>query len=151
MARGRKPKPTALKLIEGNPGNRPLNGDEPNAGPVGEPPADLKGVALEKWREMARLWRLVLTAADRDQLAEYCRLEAERLEAMKHLAEEGPVAMTAGGAPVQSAWKIILNKCREDMRKIAVEFGGTPASRARVKSNGEPPKSKFEGLLKVVD
>ncbi len=24
--RGRKPKPTALKLLEGNPGKRPLNG-----------------------------------------------------------------------------------------------------------------------------
>lgn len=151
MTRGRKPKPTALKLIEGNPGKRVLNDAEPNAGPIGDPPADLDAVALDKWREMARLWRLVLTAADRDQLAEYCRLEAERVEAMEHLAEEGPVAKTAGGAPVQSAWKIILNKCREDMRKIAVEFGGTPASRARVKSNGEQPQSKFGALLKAVD
>ena len=28
-ARGRKPKPTALKVLEGNPGKRPLNGHEP--------------------------------------------------------------------------------------------------------------------------
>ena len=27
--RGRKPKPTALKLLEGNPGKRPLNDREP--------------------------------------------------------------------------------------------------------------------------
>ena len=27
--RGRKPKPTALKLLEGNPGKRPLNEHEP--------------------------------------------------------------------------------------------------------------------------
>jgi P27 family predicted phage terminase small subunit len=151
MTRGRKPKPTALKLIEGNPGKRAVNDAEPNAGPVGDPPGDLDGIALTKWFEMARLWRLVLTAADRDQLAEYCRLEAERIEAMEKIKVDGPVAMTAGGAPVQSAWKIILNKCREDMRKIAVEFGGTPASRARVKSNGEAPQSKFGGLLKAVD
>jgi len=26
---GRKPKPTALKIIEGNPGKRPLNKNEP--------------------------------------------------------------------------------------------------------------------------
>ncbi|WP_426032826.1 P27 family phage terminase small subunit, partial [Caulobacter sp. DWP3-1-3b2] len=120
MTRGRKPKPTALKLIEGNPGKRALNDAEPNAGPIGNPPDDLDGLALAKWREMARLWRLVLTAADRDQLAEYCRLEVERVEAMEKIKVDGPVAMTAGGAPVQSAWKIILNKCREDMRKIAV-------------------------------
>lgn len=28
--RGRKPKPTALKVLEGNPGKRPLNKNEPN-------------------------------------------------------------------------------------------------------------------------
>ena len=27
--RGRKPKPTALKMLEGNPGKRPLNEYEP--------------------------------------------------------------------------------------------------------------------------
>ena len=27
--RGRKPKPTALKVLEGNPGHRPLNKKEP--------------------------------------------------------------------------------------------------------------------------
>lgn len=27
--RGRKPKPTALKLLEGNPGKRPINANEP--------------------------------------------------------------------------------------------------------------------------
>lgn len=151
MMPGPRPKPNRLKVIEGNPGKRPLNTSEPDAGPLGDPPSDLGGVSLEKWREMSRLWRLVLTAADRDQLAEYCRLEAERVEAMEKLAEEGPIATTAGGAPVQSAWKIILNKCREDMRKIAVEFGGTPASRTRVKSNGEPVQSKFGSLLKAVE
>lgn len=149
--RGRKPKPTALRVIEGNPGKRAINTAEPHAGPLGNPPADLDGISLAKWHEMSRLWRLVASAADRDQLAEYCRLEAERVEAMEKLAEQGPVAFTAGGAPVQSAWKIILNKCREDMRKIAVEFGGTPASRARVKPNGEAPQSKFGSLLKAVD
>ena len=27
--RGRKPKPTALKILEGNPGKRPINENEP--------------------------------------------------------------------------------------------------------------------------
>jgi len=147
---GPRPKPTALKVIEGNPGQRKLNKDEPHAGPIGEAPGDLDGIAFAKWQEMTRLWRLVLTAADRDQLAEYCRLEAERVVAMEKLAEQGPVALTAGGAPVQSAWKIILNKCREDMRKIAIEFGGTPSSRSRVSAAPEAPKSKFDGLIREV-
>ena len=30
--RGRKPKPTNLKVLEGNPGQRPLNDNEPKPG-----------------------------------------------------------------------------------------------------------------------
>ena len=37
--RGRKPKPTALKLLEGNPGKRRINGTEP------KPPSSLSTVA----------------------------------------------------------------------------------------------------------
>ena len=148
--RGRPPKPTALKLIEGNPGKRALNLDEPNAGPLGDPPADLDGGALAKWNEMARLWGLVVTAADRDQLAEYCRLEVRRVQAEEKVFEHGPVVASPNGFPVQSPWLQIVNKCREEMRKIAVEFGGTPSSRARVKANAPPVTNKFAGLIKAV-
>ena len=34
MPRGRRPKPTHLKLIEGNPGKRPIDGAEPQPGIV---------------------------------------------------------------------------------------------------------------------
>jgi len=148
--RGRPPKPTALKLIEGNPGKRALNLDEPNAGPLGDPPADLDGGALAKWNEMARLWGLVVTAADRDQLAEYCRLEVRRVEADEMIRLYGSTGETSGGQPTRSAWVIISDKIREDMRKIAVEFGGTPSSRARVKANAPPVTNKFAGLIKAV-
>lgn len=146
--RGRKPKPTALRVIEGVPGHRALNTDEPVHGPLGFPPADLDGIALAKWEEMAGIWGVVATAADRDQFAEYCRLEARRVEAEAMIVVEGPIAKTAGGYKVQGPWMQILNKCREDMRKIAIEFGGTPASRTRVKATRPEPASKFDGLLK---
>jgi P27 family predicted phage terminase small subunit len=146
--RGRPRKPTALKLIEGNPGKRKIEPD-PDAGPVGDAPADLEGIALDKWHEMTRLWRLVATAADRDQLAEYCRLEARRVEAEEMVRLHGSVGQTAGGSPTRSAWLIVLDKCREDMRKIAVEFGGTPASRTRVKAAPEAPATKFGALIGV--
>jgi len=145
--RGRKPTPTALKVIQGNPGRRPIDANEPQPGPLGAPPADLSGVALDKWREMSGLWRLVVSEADRDQLAEYCRLEARRSFAEEKVGEHGLVVASPNGFPVQSPWLQIVNKCREDMRKIAHEFGGTPASRTRVKANGEPVPSKFKGLM----
>jgi phage terminase small subunit len=103
---------------------------------------------------MSRLWRLVATAADRDQLAEYCRLEARRVTVEQEMARaeelkpgSSMISETAGGQPVRSAWMVVLDKTREDMRKIAVEFGGTPASRTRVKATGEEKTSKFQGLI----
>lgn len=144
---GPRPKPTALKVIEGNPSRRPLNTAEPAYGPLGGAPDDLCDVARAKWSEMVREWRLVLTSADRDQLAEYCRLDARKRQAEEKVAEHGPVVASPNGFPVQSPWLQIVNKCREDMRKIAVEFGGTPASRTRVKATDKPPESKFGNLL----
>lgn len=149
MTVGRKPKPTALRLIEGNPGKRPMVEASVDFGPLGEPPADLAGAALDKWHEMSRTWGLVATAADRPLMAEYCRLEVERLEAMEVLKTESPVSFTGGGAPIQSPWKVILNSTRDRMFKIAVEFGGSPASRSRVSAPvGGKAKTKFSGLIK---
>ncbi len=46
---GRPPKPTALKLLQGNPGKRPLPKGEPRP-PVGcEPPANLTKRARGVW------------------------------------------------------------------------------------------------------
>jgi P27 family predicted phage terminase small subunit len=135
--RGRKPKPTMLKLIEGNPGHRPIAADEVSPGKLGDPPSDLCAAALEKWREMVSpaIWGLMATGADRDQLAEYCRLSVRKAEAEGQVAEHGAVVASPNGFPVQSPWLQILNKCRAEMLNIATEFGGTPSSRTRVKVN----------------
>ena len=73
--RGRKPKPTALKLIEGNPGKRPINGHEPKP-PASKPtcPSHLSPTAKAEWKRLAEaLHRIgLLTQADRTALAAYC-------------------------------------------------------------------------------
>ena len=53
-ARGRKPKPTALKVLEGNPGKRPLNDHEPIP-PKGELkcPSWLLPEAKKEWKRLA--------------------------------------------------------------------------------------------------
>ena len=48
---GRKPQPTALKVLKGNPGRRPLNEDEPKPEVLlPRPPAHLSPVARREWR-----------------------------------------------------------------------------------------------------
>ena len=77
--RGRKPKPTRLRLIEGNPGRRPINGSEPKPpGRLPSCPAHLSPTAKNEWKRLARSRNVVglLTQAHRAPLAAYCQLEA---------------------------------------------------------------------------
>ena len=75
-ARGRKPKPTALKVLEGNPGKRPLNDHEPIP-PKGELkcPSWLLPEAKKEWKRLASSLEAmgVLTMADLTAFAGYCQ------------------------------------------------------------------------------
>src|SRR3954470_9706696 len=73
--RGRRPKPTRLKVLTGNPGKRPLNTNEPEPEPaVPECPPELGPVAKREWdRLVNELSSLrLLTNLDRGALASYC-------------------------------------------------------------------------------
>lgn len=84
MARGRRPKPTALKKLEGNPGKRPLNELEP-VPPVASLrcPNYLLPEARKEWRRLAPILMNLglLTAADAVPFAGYCQAYARWREA----------------------------------------------------------------------
>ncbi len=73
---GRKPKPTALKKLEGNPGKRKLNTKEPVPG-KGMPdcPKWLLPEAKEEWKRLCqKLSEMgVLTEVDMAAFAAYCQ------------------------------------------------------------------------------
>lgn len=73
---GRKPKPTAVKKLEGNPGKRKLNTKEPNPG-KGMPdcPTWLLPEAKTEWIRLSeKLNQMgVLTEIDRSAFAAYCQ------------------------------------------------------------------------------
>ena len=72
MLKGRKPMPTQLKVIMGNPGRRPLPKNEPYPGGVPIRPAWLRDArACELWDEILRFahW---LSVADGYKLAAWC-------------------------------------------------------------------------------
>src|SRR5262249_37411259 len=75
LMQGRRPKPTHLKLLQGNPGKRPYNANEPKPAPqVPSPPEHLTEVALKEWNRLAELLGRIglLTAIDRTAFAAYC-------------------------------------------------------------------------------
>ena len=51
--RGRRPKPTRLKQLTGNPGKRPLNENEPKPEPnIPECPPELGPLAQREWNRL---------------------------------------------------------------------------------------------------
>ena len=75
MMRGRRPKPTRIKALTGNPGKRPLNAHEPRPEPAApECPVELSPVARQEWMRLtAELAKLnLITHLDRGALATYC-------------------------------------------------------------------------------
>jgi phage terminase small subunit len=123
--RGRKPKPTALKLLEG------CRADRVNVFEAVLPPGSvvapdwLEGLAKEHWDEIAPLLASsgILTAGDRAALAVLCD-EYRR-------------------------WRTDPDdtKSRDRYRRMLVELGLTPSSRSRIKAQPERPKDELGDFL----
>lgn len=86
--RGRKPTATAIKLVTGNPGRYPLPEDEPEY-KIEIPicPLELDEVGRATWGEKSRLLYEagVLTEADGETLAIYCRIWSQIVLLAKEL------------------------------------------------------------------
>jgi len=133
--RGRKPKPTAIRRLDGNPGKRGYNAAEP-APPEGLPdcPPHLTDLARAEWdRIAATLHQMgVVTTVDRAVLAAYCQAWGRWVEAEEKLKETPVMLKTPSGYVQQSPWLSVANKQLELMGRYMAELGITPASRSRV-------------------
>lgn len=134
--RGRKPKPTHLKELQGNPGKRPLNKNEPKPDcATTDCPSIFEGETRLEWFRMVYLLTKsrILTELDVPALILYCNAHSRWLSAEKNLKKYGDVILSPDKSfPVQSPYLAIANKAQEQMVKIMVEFGMTPSSRSRV-------------------
>jgi P27 family predicted phage terminase small subunit len=145
--RGRRPIPTRLKLLTGNPGKRPLNEDEPRpeiAAP--ECPKELGPIARQEWdRLVDELMALgLLTNLDRAALGAYCGAYALWAEATEAIQKYGAMIKSPQGFPIQSPYLAIANRQAEIMMRIASEFGFTPASRSRISTPSDSSPSLFD-------
>src|ERR1041385_4975243 len=89
---GRRPIPTAVKELRGNPGKRKLNPREPKpAKGIPEMPAGLSEVAQGEWHAITPILDKmgVLTRADGKALGAYCDAYALALTAKQEIAEHG--------------------------------------------------------------
>lgn len=161
MSRGRKPLPTPLKIAAGNPGNRPLNANEPAAAPSKLTiPKWLKGdkVAAAEYKRMGKLLLTlgVMTCLDETALAAYAMAFSRWVGESETLAEEGAILESDKGGKYANPRMWVVNTARDAMVKILAEFGMTPSSRARIKTipspgDGGPGKGLLERLVTAAD
>lgn len=148
--RGRKPKPTKLKQLAGNPGKRPLNEHEPATIPGRpEPPSHLLGEARDEWYRMVeRLERMgILSQTDVPSLVAYCEAWANYVEVKTQLKQVGRLIKTPNGHVQSNPLVSQFNQLDNALRRWLVEFGLTPSSRSRIhvenKSEENSGKSRF--------
>jgi len=147
---GRPRKPTALRVIEGNRGKRPLPVNEPKPAPIAPAcPTWLLADAKKEWRRLApELENMgLLTRVDMAVLASYCQSFARWKQAEQALKKHGQIAITPNGFEQASAWETIAKQRHRDMLACAKEFGFTPASRAKVSVSKNDEEDEFAALL----
>lgn len=133
--RGRKPKPTAVKVLEGNPGKRSLNTGEPKPEKKAPRcPAWLEDEAKKEWKRMAKqLEHLgILTEIDMAAFAGYCQAYARWKEAEEFITQHGTIVKTPSGYWQQVPQVSIAQQYMKQMTKLCEQFGLTPASRSRI-------------------
>jgi P27 family predicted phage terminase small subunit len=140
-----RPTPTALKLVKGNPGKRPINKREVKpAKKLPVAPAHLDPRARAEWEHIVpELWAAgLLTSVDGATLAAYCNAYARWAEAEEALAKmrerdgvTGALLIkTKNGNVIQNPLVGASNRAMLLMMRFAIEFGMTPAARANLEA-----------------
>ena len=149
--RGPAPKPTALKVLEGNPGKRalPKNEPKPEAGAVC--PDWLPADARAEWARVAPVLERIglLTQADTAALTAYCLAWASLKDAQRMIDRDGAVISGgANGYQMPHPAIAIANKALLAIHRFAKEFGMTPSARGRMSLPGEKEEADpMEKLL----
>ena len=133
--------PTRLKIMRGDRSSR-INKLEPIAPAIGidDAPSYLKGLALERWRELFPILSevSVITATDTEALARLCELYRQWREVRNFLEANGltyPIINDKGetkyiaASPEVSIHKTLV----QQMRQLEGDFGLNPTSRAGLK------------------
>ncbi|MDK7735867.1 phage terminase small subunit P27 family [Providencia stuartii] len=153
---GRRPKPTHLKVVTGNPGKRKLNSKEPKPKrEIPSPPEHLTDWGKMAWAKLTLLLdgMGVLTIADSLALERLCDIYADILQLRDTIAIEGRTYTTKTqlGDFLIKAHPAVAMLADADRRfkSYLVEFGLTPAARSKVKIDGgeeeEDPLNAFFG------
>jgi P27 family predicted phage terminase small subunit len=152
--KGRKPKPTNLHILNGNPSKKTLNTNEPKPAPIAPKcPAWLNAEGKRHWKYIApKLERLgLLTEIDGAALACACNEFGEYIQLRRIIKAKGSrTFMTETGYEAAIPEISIANKALTNYKAFLVEFGMTPSSRSRIGIKSDDKHDDMENLLSGV-
>ena len=150
MKRGTKPKPTVLKVLEGNPGKRPLPKNEPTPAPLmPDCPDWLDAEAKKFWHKYGpKLHALgLLTEVDGPAFDVVCQRYSLWVKCEKRLKKKGLISKSQSGYEQQRPEVSIAKQALADVRVFLAEFGMTPSSRRRMSVPEQSEPDEMERLL----
>ena len=145
MRPGPRPKPTAQRTLEGDPGKllRKRKREPKPAEATGDQlavPTRLGRLGQAEWRRIVpELTRIsVLTVVDLGQLEIYCTVYDRWARAQAVLKRSGLTMTSPANARVSRPEVAIVHQAETLLRQYAAEFGLTPAGRVGLKTGDEP-------------
>ncbi|THJ30951.1 phage terminase small subunit P27 family [Lampropedia aestuarii] len=133
---GRRPKPTAKKLLAGNPGKRAINQDEPDFGLVQsiDCPFWMGDHGRELWETVCPLLcrEKVLEATDVQNLEVYCNAYDQFRIAQEEVKNNGVTVLGASGSPIKNPAVTAVKEAVAMMATYGGMLGLDPASRQRI-------------------
>ena len=154
---GRRPQPTRLKILRGNPGRRRLNPTEPQPPPVTDafdipaPEVAHDLLAAAEWARVVPILRIcgLASQAERSALIALCQQWSRYLEAQSKVRELGMIVKRPDGVPMVNPYLAVADRALGHCHKLWTELGLTPSGRARLSAlpQAEPQESKWAGLV----
>ena len=156
-ARGRKPKPTKLNQLQGNPGKRPTNKLEPKPKTPAKKPRGMSQGAKKFWDDHAdELERIqILTGVDTPAFRLAAEHYAIAVQAARELHEAGLTVRGKDGLKKNPLAQVFKDNAMA-FKAFAVEFGMTPSARTRLKIEPEAEQLSladqlFQMVTRVID
>jgi phage terminase small subunit len=148
--RGRKPKSNVIRLLEGNPGKRPIVDDEIIVETPPQKPAVVAAnpVASDEWERVLSIMPPNLySAAHEGVLAAHALAWSMLCKSQEAIASHGITVESPRGRianPAVKTWKISI----DTLHRTTALLGLHPGAKLNIPKRGETPFSgRFAGLL----
>lgn len=150
-----KPTPTALKLIQGNPGKRAINKAEPKKIKANlKTPSHLDPIAKTQWKKLSVVLDElgVLSETDLSALEQCCETYARIRRLRKEISKLGGTTYKSVKPDGEVLWKAYpqvaqLERAETNHKSFLSELGLTPSARSKVQvkeqSEGTDPRDKY--------